>query len=472
MPYGSNITREIYFRSPYALRNLMSSLYGLQQRRKRYGDQYPGHLEFLRSAQTLSEPEILKIRNEKTVQFINEALQNSPYYKGNVNYHPIKDTAEIAGFPILSGKETRVHQVELVPAGLKTIPHTWSHTSGTTGKSLVFPVTLDCFRREYAFRGLHYEWGRATLHGRQPFAFCAGHPVAHPDRNKPPFWTYDHANNWLLLSSYHLSGPNLVHYVRELERFSPVLIGGYPSSIYLLALACVRHGPGKIRPLSVYTSSETLYDYQRKTIEEAFGAKVFNWYGNSEMVANIVECEKGELHLKHEHSYVEVLGADDLPCNPGETGRLVCTGFGNRAFPLIRYDIGDNVTISGNQVSKCGRNGLIVESVDGRKEDYITTPDGRLVGRLDHLFKDSRNVCEAQIFQETPGEVVLRIVKADGYALSDEQAILREARLRLGSGIIIRFEYPASIKRNNNGKFRFIVSKVDQQQAINNNINP
>ena len=468
MSYGSNFSKELYFHSPWFFRTVMSSVYGLQQRQKRYGGGFQRDVEFLRKSQYLPDEEIKKYRDEQALNFINEAIKSTPYYQQDKRYHPVSSVSEISGLPALKKEEVRQNQEQLCVSNLKKIPHTWAHTSGTSGKSLIFPLSLDCFRREYAFRALHYEWGGVRLYGRQPFAFCAGHPVTYQERNRPPFWIYDRVNNWLLLSSYHLSAQNLPHYIRELDHFTPLLLGGYPSSIYILALAYRKSGTGKFRPKVVFTSSETLLDYQRKTIEETFGAIVLNWYGNSEMVANIVECEHGELHLKHEHSYVEVLGNHDQPCKPGETGRLVCTGYGNTAFPLIRYDIGDSVTISSQQQPKCGRSGLLIDRIEGRNEDYILTPDGRIVGRLDHLFKDSRNVKEAQLLQETAGELVLRIVKLPEYTVADEEVITKEARLRLGNAITMRFEYCDKIERTANGKFRFIVSGIDRHEALKN----
>lgn len=466
MNYSSNFSRIIYFRSPYYFREMMSGIYGLIQRRKRYGKEYEAHLSFLQESQFWSEDRVTGFRNSQTTGFINQAMRTTPYYQENPAYHPIKTISDLMDFPVLSKEETRQQQVRLRSNELASMHVTWGKTSGTTGTPLRFPVTLDCFQREYAFRGLHYNWGNITLHDRQPFAFCAGHPVVFPERRKPPFWIYDHANNWLLLSSYHMTEENLVHYIRELDRFKPFMLGGYPSSIYLLALAYRKHGTGAFRPKVVYTSSETLYDHQRAVIESTFAAKLLNWYGNTEMVANIVECDQGELHLKHEHSFNEILDIHDQPCRAGETGRLVCTGFGNHAFPLIRYDIGDAVTIAADQRSKCGRNGLLIERVEGRTEDYILTPDGRFIGRLDHLFKAAKNLREAQVVQEEPGEVKLRIVRLSGYSGKDEQAIRTEAIARMGSAIRIRFEYVDSIERTANGKFRFIVSTLDQKKAL------
>jgi phenylacetate-CoA ligase len=246
------------------------------------------------------------------------------------------------------------------------------------------------------------------------------------------------------------------------------MLCGYPSSLYLLALGYRKHGTGALNLRSAFSMSESLFDWQRSAIEDAFGVKVFNWYGNSEMCGHITECEHGTLHGRHEHSLIEVLDTEGHPCGPGETGRLVATGFHNRLFPLIRYDVGDEVTLSEATSCPCGRTGLLVRRIEGRNEDYIATPDGRLVGRLDHVFKDTVNVQEAQIVQREIDEVIFRIVKRPEYTTNDEQEVIRQGTLRLGSSIRIRVDYVDQIDRSASGKFRFIVSEIDQRALLKN----
>ena len=96
-------------------------------------------------------------------------------------------------------------------------------------------------------------------------------------------------------------------------------------------------------------------------------------------------------------------------------------------------------------------------------EDYVFAANGRIVGRLDHLFKDSQNVVEAQVVQTVPGEVVLRVVRTPDYGPRDEQAIREEAALRLGSDTAVAFEYVDNIPRGKNGKFQFVVSSPAAQ---------
>jgi hypothetical protein len=62
--------------------------------------------------------------------------------------------------------------------------------------------------------------------------------------------------------------------------------------------------------------------------------------------------------------------------------------------------------------------------------------------------------------QEQINELHLRIVRVDGFGSRDEQAILANARERLGPSIRLRCEYVEAIERTPAGKFRFVVTEV------------
>jgi len=468
MAYGTSLQQRVYYGVPFSLKNAISSFYGWLQKKDRYGEFYQESLHSLLTSQWYSNQQLKDIQFHRVKEFLIHAGRLSTFYQRLFRAHgfepaEMRSLSDLSVLPILDKQTVRSQLREIVPDNLQQYRVRWVHTSGTTGMGLRFPVSSECFQREYAFRFLHYLWG--DIREGERYAFCSGHPVTYYDRQRPPFWVYDRANNWLLLSSYHLTEKNLPQYIAELNKFQPVLVAGYPSSLYLLALANQRLGQ-RVHPRAVYTASETLFDFQRRAIEASFGCKIFMWYGNTEMCANIVECERGKHHLKLEHSYVELLRSDGRPACAGEEGRLVCTGFGNYATPLIRYDVGDVAVGSTEQACECGRGGTIIERVIGRTEDYVLTPDGRLVGRLDHLFKDAVRVKHAQIIQDQVDEVTVRIVKDRAYTKSDEDEILREARLRLGSSIRIEFDYVDEIERTSNGKFRFIVSNL-KREAVN-----
>jgi phenylacetate-CoA ligase len=98
--------------------------------------------------------------------------------------------------------------------------------------------------------------------------------------------------------------------------------------------------------------------------------------------------------------------------------------------------------------------------VDGRLEDYVLTPDGRWIGRLDHVFKDQIDVAEAQILQETPHAIEVLLVPRQGWNKTSERRLMKEFRARLGDVIDVRLETVSAIPREPNGKFLAVKSRV------------
>jgi phenylacetate-CoA ligase len=142
-----------------------------------------------------------------------------------------------------------------------------------------------------------------------------------------------------------------------------------------------------------------------------------------------------------------------------ERGPLLVTGLANDATPLLRYRVGD-VGTRAKSACPCGRPGDAFLEVDGRIEDYVMTPDGRLVGRLDHIFKEQLDIAEAQIVQETRDAVEVRVVRRPSWSTASERSLMREIRSRLGDAIRVELTYVIAIPRESNGKFRAVKSAV------------
>jgi phenylacetate-CoA ligase len=462
MSYGSDLQQRLFYSAPYPIKNAVASCYGWMERRRRHGDHYRRYFQHVEESQWWNNDKLLEHQFAALKRFLEYVGQHSPYYATLFDKHEFRpdrmtSQAELTRLPILSKPMLRDNLSRIMSRNIRPDDAHWVTTSGTTGLGLRFPETWECFQREYAFRFHNYHCGGIELGDK--WAICAGHPVASADCTRPPFWVRDYANNWLLMSSCHLTESNLRSYVDALERFQPDMIGGYPSSVYMLALANEAHGR-RVRPKAVFTSSETLLDFQRKLIETSFCCKAYSYYGNGERTAFIAECEKGRLHLKLEYSLVEFLDDSGEYAKPGTPARMICTGFGNYATPLVRYDIGDAVVVAEGQMCDCGRGGVLLDQLVGRVEDYVITPDGRFVGRLDHLFKQGQNVRMAQIVQRELDKILIQIVREPAYTKADEAAILKEARLRLGPLIAVEFEYVNDIPRSRTGKFRFVVSQL------------
>ena len=66
--------------------------------------------------------------------------------------------------------------------------------------------------------------------------------------------------------------------------------------------------------------------------------------------------------------------------------QIVGTTIHNAAMPFLRYATGDFARLS-HQPCPCGRAFPVVENIEGRQDDYVITPSGKWIGRLDIPFK-------------------------------------------------------------------------------------
>jgi phenylacetate-CoA ligase len=468
MAYGSPSTQRFYYAMPWPLQEVITSAAGLRHRRQARGSFFASWFQHLQDTQFSSRDEQQRRAWQRLKNILDYSYSESPFYQRlftQIGIRPsnLQHPQDLALLPVLTKEDVRKHEKELLTRpfpegkGARVV-----HTSGTTGKALSIWISPECYEREFAYRALHYSWGGVSLDHR--CAVFAGHPIVHVDHHSPPFWRHDWAGNRLLFSSQHLFPQFAAAYVGALAEFHPDVIHGYPSVVAWIAERVLEHRPGAVRPKAVFTASETLLSHQRALIEQAFGCKVYNWYGNGEHMACITECPLGSLHLQTEHSWLEFLDDAGKPAPSGMPGRLVATTLCNRAMPLLRYAVGD-VIAPCDEICACGRKGPLVQSVEGRVEDYVVGAEGQLFGRLDHIFKDSKAVAEAQIMQEMPGAITIRVVKRPEYTDGDTELLLVAARFRLGKQFRISFEFVDQIPRTRSGKFQFIRSSCHQTRA-------
>jgi phenylacetate-CoA ligase len=159
-----------------------------------------------------------------------------------------------------------------------------------------------------------------------------------------------------------------------------------------------------------------------------------------------------------EYGILEILDEAGRPAPPGVPGEIVCTSFSNDAFPLLRYRIGDVAAFAAGGCA-CGRAFPVLEQLCGRLDELIVTPDGRRVGRLDPVFKGRRGIREAQIVQEGPREIAVRLVPGSGYRDADGEAVAAELAARLGPEMRVSIQPVASIERTASGKFRAVINR-------------
>jgi len=377
--------------------------------------------------------------------------------------------------PLLTKQDVRLHPERLLrPRRRGAWIRTTIRTSGTSGTPLSIVQGIGNLVREEGFvyrqlRWIGYRHGqrRAWIRGD---VVCPAHP---PDGR---YWCRDWVGNMLMMSSYHLSNDSIGRYIDALEQFDPVVIHAYPSSAAALAAWLNAAGKTYRGPAlrGVMTSSETLEPAVRTAIEQAFGVRVFDWYGQAERVAAIGTCELGRYHVLTDYADVALLDdgdcannianniADNIEENTGDGGKeIVGTSLNNAAMALVRYRTGDTVVpdeATGDAPCACGRVFPTVRAVIGRQEKIITLPDGRIVARLDRIFQGhDRHLVEGQVLYRGNAEFVLRVVATDAFGEAEARALVEKFLLRVPD-VAVRVERVDAIARGPNGKFEFVAT--------------
>ncbi len=448
-----------YRHSPIWAQELLTSAQSSLRNAMREGRAFETVAAQVHESQWWSEQELRDFQARKLRTILESAARDVPYYRNKyrplgLDFEEMELPEAVASLPLITKADVRKGGKSLI-SERKQGPLFSGSTSGTTGAPLTLYQDLAAINRENAFIWRQLTWAGLRRGDRR--AWMRGDMIVPATQEKPPYWRVNHAENMLMLSSYHLSESSAPAYLDALTRFDPVVIQAYPSSIGFLA-TWMRSAGSRYRGSSlrgIVTSSETLSDAPRREIESVFGCRVFDWYGHFERVAAIGTCEHGRHHLLSDYSYVEMLPADD------GLFELVGTGFHNLSTPLIRYRCGDFVRpASATGRCACGRSFPLIEEVIGRVDDSIKLADGRSVGRLDHLFKGVEGILEAQIRQDRVDAITMLVVPSATFNDRTRETLENNTRYRLGEGIALEIRLVDAIPRTRNGKFKGVVCNI------------
>ena len=460
---------QIYAKLPIWMQNCTCTIAGVNMRRTRYNKTFRKALSFLEKSQWWSLEELCSYQNEQLQKIIKHSYDTVPYYheifkQRKLTPKDIRIIEDLPKLPILDKQTIRERFSDLQSKGWPSKRVVHDHTGGTTGTALRLTSDIDTQPWQWAVWWRHRH--RFGLKLNDPFIVFAGRSVIPLDSLSPPFWRRNLPMHQTYVSIHHMTKQNIPALVDYLQKRRVVYYSGYPSALYLLALYLLEKDIKlKWLPKITVTGAETLLPHQRTAIERALQTEVADQYGASEQCGNISECEKHSYHVDMEFGVVEFLPLEDAA---SDLCRIVCTGFHNPVMPLIRYDIGDLATLTNNKC-ECGRKSPTVDKIDGRIESYIITPDGRQLGRLDFLFKDTQRIQEAQLIQDALDRLTIRIVRCDNYTQEDEKQLQKDLRSYVGDQIHIDMDYVEKIPREANGKFRQIVSRVFQDRYRQSN---
>jgi phenylacetate-CoA ligase len=240
----------------------------------------------------------------------------------------------------------------------------------------------------------------------------------------------------------------------------PTHLVGYATVIGRLARAALA-GDLAIRPVRVSTNSEPLLDEDRQAIRQAWNPAIHNLWGSTEIGVQAVGCGHGQgLHVCEDEVVLERIDENGAPvAHDAPAARTLATGLANRAFPFIRYDLGDQVEwLSGK--CACGSAFRRVADIGGRRDDDFrygtrTVP----ASAFRHVLGTDPRVSEYQVKQTVAGAEILAVGAPDVDALTS--SVIAALRRHGLSDPTVRIQVVERLPRHDtSGKLRRFIALV------------
>lgn len=210
--------------------------------------------------------------------------------------------------------------------------------------------------------------------------------------------------------------------VQQLNEYQPDAIVGYSSMLAMLGEE-QRAGRLQIHPTLIATGSEWIPRTEHQQIAATFQCATSNTYAAAECPSLAYSCAYGYLHSHSERFILEPVDAEYRPVLAGQPSHTVLlTNLINRIQPIIRYDLGDSITVYPDPCP-CG-NPFPAMQIEGRKNDHLLLPGAHgpvtiLPMAILELLLYVPGVQRFQIMQTSPDTLRIRLAVEAG--ANDEQ---------------------------------------------------
>ncbi len=431
----------------------------------------------LRAAERASRAEILAIQRQRLANLLKHAARHSLFYRRRWRGrtpHPdeLSDLEPIEKSCLLTDsfdEAVTVPDLKLAAARtrLADMPrrqrgrYILVATSGTTGEPVVIPFSRHDWRvgmayilrsADMAIQGITGDKASILRIARE-LPRVAGVSTLNPI----------HVSSQLVASFHTGLVPSLLlqasmpldEQVERLNRFQPIVLGGYPSALDLLTQAALE-GVLRISPRLVFTGGETVTALLRRRVREAWDTELFDFYGLAETLIIAGECRAHQgLHLYEDAVVLEVIDEKGQVLPPGERGAgILVTNLISRTLPIIRYSVSDLITLS-DEPCPCGLPFRRIMAIEGRQEELLMLrkPDGETVRVhpfvIESPLEEMGEVRRFQVRSDGEGGVLIVIVPQSEEArlAARVTGAVAAALRRLGvAGDVIQVEIAMSIE--------------------------
>ena len=420
----------------------------------------------LRESQWWAEERIQQYQLARLKEVVRHAGKNVPGYAAKFAEHEVGPGSiatldDIRRFPCLTKDDLRANRELYVARNVPKERLQYVTSGGTTGAPAGF-YHISQYNEDIARAFRLTMWRRICYTPRYRALDLTASFEGAPTE-------YYRDRNLLYVSISSLGHQHFSSYVDAIRRFRPQFIIGFPSTVTLFAQLVRDYNVSDLHIRAVITASEVLYEPQRRYVSEILGCRILDWYGLAELAGFASGCEhSNEYHFSPEAGYMELLDAHGSPIREeGKEGEIVLTGFYNWATPFIRYRTGDRAILGSRRCDLCGRNYPLLRRIAGRTQEFLVAQNGRLIPNTAlNVHSDILDdVLCYQFYQDSPGEVVLNIVRNRSYESQRTEYIRREIQRKLGDDVKLHIRFVEDIPRTSRGKHKFIVQELPLRRS-------
>lgn len=387
-----------------------------------------------------SQERDLKVYQGRCLEALDTALNRTPMYETWRAFDPGEKAsvdARYAPLPVLTKTDIRTHfPYGVVPRGLDLDAAlareevSFVHTSGTADESLINIWNQDWWdASEQASWSLNAHTAR-VLTGSHREAILASALSVGPQSEGPKIPREERIlDRFLFLNEYGSTAEwpegHELRIRTELEEFSPIVVEANPSLLARFARWAWREDKAVFQPQLITLTYEFPSALQLRAIRRIFSCPIASSYGSTEAGYVFMECEHGRLHQNSAFCRADIAPVKGF--KEQGVGRILATTFGNRWFPLLRFEIGDLARLSPD-ACPCGRSfGLTLSGIEGRLNSAFLAAENRLVThrQLDEAIAAVEGIDEYRLDQVTPERVQLRVITEGS---RPGQSIILEAR--------------------------------------------
>ena len=400
-----------------------------------------------------SATELYRWQEQKKWEIFNHHYDHNPFYRKIIGPAKPEKWDDI---PVLNKKDLQNPIDEMMAKGYDRKNVYLSNTSGSSGHPFFFAKDKFCHALCWALikhRFSRYEIGLNSSQVR-----FYGIPL-----DKKSYLSEklkDRLSNRIRFQVFDLSDEVLEGFIKVFKSRKIAYIYGYTSSIVRFA----RYLTGKGMILKdicpslkvCIVTSELCTAEDKELLEAAFGIRVAIEYGSSELSVMGFEFPNGQMICSDEITFFE-----NIPQANGTT-RLLCTSLFNKAFPLIRYSIGDSVDFDFNEEGR-----KIITRINGRVNDFVRLPSGKIAAGFTFYYV-SRSILESTgclrefiVRQTRLDTFVLDVVATDKLSEREVRDITAKMEMYLEPGLKIEINYVNEIARKPNGKIQHFYSELE-----------